>query len=145
MRTRAGAIPWTSNSTTRSISWRRCLAWLTRLGFRTANQSVRPRLDSFGKFLQVLGNLPHVLEDFVKVGAVYVESAVELVGQRCSGRQGFVQLYERCMNFGLLVFDHLVHVGNGVVGFLQRGLEIIQQRGDLRGGLVHMLERGVQQ
>ena len=56
-----------------------------RLDPGRANERVRPRLDRFGELVEVVGHVPEIIEDLVKIFRVRIQRSIQLLGQHIGG------------------------------------------------------------
>ncbi len=69
-----------------------CFTRLVLGGAAGPNQGIRARLDGLGEFLQVLGDVKHVVQELIDIFRVHVERLVELAGQFGERPQRALQL-----------------------------------------------------
>ena len=110
-------------------------------GRRRPNERRRPLLNRVREFLQVLGDVPDVVEHFVNVFAVGTQCVVKLIGDGRGGDQRLVQLLDRVAQLGPVLREYRVEIGYCVVGFRLSLLEVIVQQFGLGAGAIQMLQR----
>src|SRR5579862_5144413 len=110
-----------------------------------ANQFRRTSFNDVGKFLEVLGNVAHVHDEFVDSFGIDVEGLVDAASDAGDVVQGFPEFLYGGAEVLAIFAEHGVEFLQGLIGLIGGFLEIVKHGAEFSAGAIHIIESGSNQ